>query len=227
VSFAKAAMWRAPHEKNSSGSAPTTQKVEPTAPAGVVRLSRGHVGIKLLAPDGLVKATPDVSPVGAYGHSYEDGVETIWKIAAPKSRIIEGIASTPTVNSHGYSLSSKGCLIRLPAPLLFSHGFINDERKQASRDHSEMKIGEIFYARKSTSQIFIKAHVFHNEAGDYAWKLIESGEARCFSGAAAGKSLRLSGVVAHHRFFAQWELSEVSVCPQGANPDCIVTAVRP
>lgn len=155
-----------------------------------------------------------------YDGTYKDGVETLFKVAAPTTRIIAGIASTPTVNSHGCSLSSRGCMVRLPTPLLFSHGFVGDTRNKASANVSDLQIGEIFYVRKSPESVFVKAHVWNTDAGNFAWQLIQSGEARCFSGAADQKSLRLRGVVDGHEFYDEWTLSEVSVCRKGANPDC-------
>ena len=123
-------------------------------------------------------------------------------------------------------MSSRGCMIRLPAPLLFAHGHVGDTRNKASSRNADMQIGEIFYFRKSAESIFIKAHVWNTEAGNHAWQLIQSGEARCFSGAADPKSMRLRGVVDGHSFYDAWDLSEVSVCRQGANPDCTFSVVR-
>jgi hypothetical protein len=164
--------------------------------------------------------------VPKYDHSYEDGVETISKALAPTSRIIEGIASTPTVNMHGYSLSSKGCMVRLPCPVLFGHGHVGKTREKASGDTAAMKIGEVFYVRKSAESILVRAQIDSSEAGNYAWQLIQSGEARCFSGAADNKTLRIRGVVDGHTFYDAWELLEVSVCRKGANPDCTFQVIE-
>jgi len=149
-----------------------------------------------------------------------NGEETLW-VAETSRRIIEGIASTPTPNSHGHSLSSKGCLIRLPVPLLAGHGFMRDTRKLAGPIH-KCRIGWVTWLRKSREQILVRACVDEGyEAADDAWKLIEAGALRAFSGAAVCNDLHLRGVVDGVRYFDQWTLEEVSVCRTGANPDCL------
>jgi len=50
--------------------------------------------------------------------------------------------------------------------------------------------------------------------------MIESGELRAFSGAAASDGFKLDGIVDHTKFYKTWRLSEVSICRKGANPDC-------
>ncbi|MBB4262665.1 hypothetical protein [Bradyrhizobium sp. CIR3A] len=148
-----------------------------------------------------------------FGSSHVNGVETIWmKNAAggrlTAKRMIHGIASTPTINSHKYSLLSRGMMVKLPVPLLSSH-----------KGHAT-PIGQVVLVRKKADQIYVQAVVFHNEAADYAWKLIEQGETRCFSGAAAPDGYRVQGVVDGVTFYDRWTLGEVSVCRKGANPDC-------
>lgn len=150
-----------------------------------------------------------------------NGEETLW-VAETSRRIIEGIASTPTPNSHGYALSSAGCCIRLPLPLLSSHGYFGDGRKMAGT-LEQCRIGWVVWARKSREQILVRACVDEGyEAADYAWKLIEAGELRAFSGAASRDSYKnLRGVADRVAFFDKWDLLEVSACRAGANPDCL------
>lgn len=155
-----------------------------------------------------------------------DGVETIW-FEKRGRRMIHGIASTPTVNSHGDSWASSGCEARFPIPLLFGHGLIEDKRGEggkrveASPDLEQLKIGEIVLVRKSEQGIYVIAVIDEGtHAGDDAWKLIESGKALCFSVGGESRSFRLRGVVDGHRYYDRWRLKEVSVCRKGANPDC-------
>lgn len=122
--------------------------------------------------------------------------------------MIQGIASTPTINSHKYSLSSGGCRARFPIPVLSGHA-------------KGPPIGEVVLVRIAERSVFVEAIIFEgNPAADHAWKLIESGETRCFSGAADQSSWRLAGEVDGVKFYDSWWLKEVSVCRTGANPDC-------
>jgi hypothetical protein len=149
-------------------------------------------------------------------------VQELFGYSANSERRIEGFASTSTVNSHGYSLNPRGCHISLPVPLWFSHArAANGQTRRVSSARGEsVAIGTVYYARTSTEGIWVKAIVDDSIAGDHAWRLIESGEVRCFSGAAAPSSLRVKGIVDGVTYYDAWTLSEVSVCPKGANPDC-------
>jgi hypothetical protein len=151
---------------------------------------------------------PAQSPARKFGHWHSGDMQCIWIEGAKSERMIDGIASTPTVNSHKYSLASAGCHIRLPVPLLSSH-----------KGHST-PIGEVVHVRKCPLQIYVRAIVHHGPAGDYAWEMIESGELRAFSGAAVQESWKLDGIVDGVSFYKNWTLREVSICREGANPDC-------
>ena len=148
------------------------------------------------------------------------GVETLW-VPETTGRIIEGIASTPTPNMHGYSLASDGCRVaQLPVPLLASHGFVGDSRKMAG-PIEKCRIGWVVFVRKSRDQVLVRACVDEGyEAADAAWKLIQQRTLRALSGAAVARSTHLRGVVEGVRYFDEWTLEEVSVCRSGANPDC-------
>ena len=124
------------------------------------------------------------------------------------SRMIHGIATTPTISSNGQSLLSEGMMVRLPVPVLFAHSKYGKG------------IGEVVYLRKSRSEIYVRAVINNNLAGDYAWSFIKSGEARCFSVAVQQNDYRLQAEVDDVKFFDRWTLKEVSVCREGANPDC-------
>ena len=163
-------------------------------------------------------ATPPVRKrVGPHFHAQRNrDSETLW-IELTGSRMIYGIASNPSVNSNGYSLSSKGCSVKFPIPLLSQHGHIGDTRN-APHKMSDSKIGEIVWLKKTADAIWVRAVIDHSLAGDHAWKLIRSGETRAFSTAAVESSIRLKGIVDGHRFFDRWLLKEVSVCRAGACP---------
>jgi hypothetical protein len=128
--------------------------------------------------------------------------------------MIRGIASTPRVNSHGYALLSRGMRARFPVPLLSQH-------KGAATP-----IGEVVLIRKRAEDIFVHAIVGESEAADYAWDLIERGETRAFSGAAASGA-GVQGVVDDKTFYDEWRLKEVSVCRTGANADCVFEIMAP
>lgn len=140
---------------------------------------------------------------GAEGH-LEKSAQAVFA-----GRLIHGIASSSTVNEHGYAMISHGMELDLPVPLLCDH-----------KGYST-PIGEIFYVRKSASRVYVRASVFDNEAGDLAWSLIKTGELRCFSGAAKARSLKLQGIVDDKKIYGEWRLHEVSMCRRGANPDSV------
>src|ERR1700750_2014349 len=77
--------------------------------------------------------------------SRRDGVEWLWMKGISSDRMIHGVASTPTVNSHKYSLASEGMQAQLPVPLLSSHS-----------KHIRSPVGQVFYLRKSAKEIYIR-----------------------------------------------------------------------
>lgn len=178
-----------------------------------------------LAPPVAAERTAPVERAGPRVRIHRaDGVETLW-IDHEGPRVIMGIASTPRISSHKHSLSSAGCQIRFPIPLLSSHGFVGDSRR-APWQPEQVKIGEVVWIQKSSRAVRVRAVLDDNEAADYAWKLIESGEVRAFSVAAVRGTARVQGVVEGAVFFDRWKLEEVSVCRRGANPDCQFSIYR-
>lgn len=181
--------------------------------------------VKLIRPGILWKPGPVAQPRTSWrlkdGSMYSDadGADTHWLEKTGK-RTIQGVASTGTVNSHKYSMDPRGCEIKFPIPLLFAHGqyTARTTKEIVEARAEEARIGEIVLVRRSSEQIFVRGVLDDTLAGDAAWKLILSGEARCFSG--AGKDMRLRGVVDGIRYYDCWKLYEVSVCRRGANPDC-------
>lgn len=152
----------------------------------------------------------------------DGGIETLW-IQRSGSRMIEGIASTPTI-SNQTSLSSMGCNIRFPIPLLSEHGRLAGSKGLPTRPE-KLRIGEIVWISKSRESIRIRAVLDDNsEPADYAWKLILNGETRCLS--VLAKNGHTAAIVDGAKFYDTWELGEVSVCRRGANPDCKFRIVR-
>jgi hypothetical protein len=139
----------------------------------------------------------------------QKGDQTIWSTGHKTKRMVHGLASTSTINTHKYSLDASKCRIEFPIPLLVSH------EKFGS-------VGEIVMARRSPREIYVVAALHDdNPASDYAWQLVQQGVLRAFSGSAEKGSATIAGCVLDVRFYSQWTLSEVSLCRQGANPDCV------
>ncbi|WP_095087803.1 hypothetical protein [Mesorhizobium sophorae] len=135
--------------------------------------------------------------------------------ARPGARMIHGLASSSSINTHGYSLIANGMDCELPVPLLSSHkGY-------------DAPIGEVFYVRRTQDRIYVRAQINDNESGDFAWEMIRSGELRCLSGAANNSTLRIQGIVEGKTFYGAWKLLEVSVCASGANPDAVFDIYQP
>ena len=145
------------------------------------------------------------------------GYERIELRGPSRRRHIRGIASTARVCDDKDSLGSSGCLLSLPLPLLFDHGFVG--KKAASTDIHRMRIGELVLLQKSAQMVLIEAVMDDSRAADHAWSLIESGECRCLS--ILSEDRDLSGVVDGIRFYDRWTLKEVSVCRSGKNPDAM------
>ena len=140
-------------------------------------------------------------------HSRKDGIETIWYPAKLRSpRMVHGVASTPMIDQHGQVFISKGCRIKMPVPVRSSHRFGN--------------IGEVVLARISDREVYVQATLYRNEAADYAWQLVNSGELGAFS--VGSEDARLQAVVDGVKLYDVWRLTEVSICRRGANPDCII-----
>ena len=147
----------------------------------------------------------------AFRNERVNGTETVWLEGRTGRRMICGIASTPTINAHKYSLSSEGCVARLPIPVLSQH------------EGDGKPIGEVVRLRKSRRHVYVEAIIFEgNVAADHAWRLIEAGELRALSGAMSNdpRTHRLQGIADGVSFYDQWMLKEVSICREGANPDC-------
>lgn len=193
-----------------------------TEPVKLVRLN-GAVLLIGKGPPASASIEPRKSEGGVW-HEYRDGIEKLW-IDKTGKRMIEGIASTGAMSSHKHSLNPRGCIARLPIPLLFGHGFKKDTRQYAFKTLESARIGEVVALQKSKEAVTVRAILDDSLAADAAWGLIESGKARCFSVAVLEGSDKMKGVVDGNLYFDQWELREVSVCFKGANPDCYFSIV--
>jgi len=142
-------------------------------------------------------------------HSLGDGYFEKQIDMPASDRLIHGVASSSAINEHKYSLIAGGMTATLPVPILSNH------------TGRECPIGEVFYVRRSGTKVYVRAALFDNDAADYAWSLIQCGDLRCFSGAAARDGLKIQGVVDGKTFYDEWRLREVSICRKGANPDSI------
>ncbi|MCA0393961.1 MAG: hypothetical protein LCH70_07570 [Proteobacteria bacterium] len=160
---------------------------------------------------------------GVWYEKAGDG-ETFW-LDATAERMIHGVVSTGTVNTHNYSLDPAGCEFKLPVPLLFRHAFKAGSRTCVTKNRDEAKIGSIVLIRRSKWQIYIQATIDKSLAGDAVWRFVVSGEARSMSGSAV--STRLRGVVDGVEYYDKWILDEGSITRKGANPDCWCEPYRP
>jgi hypothetical protein len=144
---------------------------------------------------------------------WDGGIEAVWIEVPHGSRMIHGIASTPTVSTNGNSRVMRGCRMpHLPIPLMFGHEGLKHRG-----------IGEVVFVQRSPSEIYVRAALFDNEAADYAWRLIESGEVRAFSVGPGDTKVKsyVQAEVDGVKFIEGWWLGEVSICRRGANPDCV------
>lgn len=159
-----------------------------------------------------IKAASSVSArAAADWHPLGDGYFEKQIDRPATDRLIHGLASSSAINSHNYSLVARGMTAILPVPILSKH----------TGDHTPL--GEVFFVRRSDNKIYIRGQIFHNDAADYLWALIQTGDLRCFSGAAAPDGLKLQGIADGKTFYGEWRLREVSVCRKGANPDARFT----
>jgi hypothetical protein len=190
----------------------------------LIQIPKGAVRLIGNSSTASTSIAPIKSKEGVW-HEFKDGVEKMW-IDKTGRRMIEGIASTGTLTSHGHSRNPKGCIVRLPVPLLFGHGFKKGTRERGYKNVQDARIGDVVMVCKSKTAITVRAVLDDSLAGDAAWELIESGEARCFSVDSINGKTTMKGIVNGHPYFDQWELKEVSVCFKGANPDCRFDIVK-
>jgi hypothetical protein len=135
------------------------------------------------------------------------GDHTIWSTGHKTARMLHGIATTPTVSVNNHSLSSVGCQVEFPIPLLCDHENIGS-------------IGEVVMLRRSPKEIYAVCSLHDDHlAADYGWSLFEQGILRGFSVAAMRGYSRIDAAVLETKFYGAWRLAEISLVKVGANPD--------
>lgn len=140
-------------------------------------------------------------------------------------RMIEGIASTPSIASNNISLSMAGAKFDMPIPLLSGHGREIGERKGLPHRPKEISIGEVVRIERSEGWIRIRAVLDDHEGARAAWRLIEQGATLTLSVLAGEQTTR--AVVDGVKYYSSWRMKEVSVVREPANPDCRCWIYRP
>jgi phage head maturation protease len=133
-------------------------------------------------------------------------------------RVVEGIASTATVDRAGDIVEPLGAEYDLPIPFLLDH------------DHREA-VGEVEYAEVTAKGIRFRARIKRiDEPGlakdlvDKAWHLLKNGLRRCVSigfQASEAEPLPSGG----YRF-KRWSWLELSAVSVPAQPDAVVTGLK-
>lgn len=130
-------------------------------------------------------------------------------------RTIEGIATTPSGNSHGYALDAAGVEYELPLPLCLAH----DTRR---------RLGWVVAASASSTAVRFTAKLakrgMYPEA-DETWARIVDGEmAGVSTGFESARDWRVDRVDVD-RVAGRWRWTELTVCPIGANQDAQIQRV--
>lgn len=138
-------------------------------------------------------------------------------------RIIEGIATTPSVDRVGDVVEPKGAEFKLPIPLLWQH-------------NPDQPIGEVFAAKVTSKGIEIKARIERSdEPGllkdllDFAWQCIKKRLVRGLSIGFQGKAReRIEDDEGHFTGirFMRWLWLELSAVTIPANQDASILAVK-
>ena len=141
------------------------------------------------------------------------------KEADEETRIISGIATTPTPDRMGDIVEPKGAVFKLPLPLLWQH----DSRKP---------VGQVIDAKVSEDGIAVRAQLARIEDPgalkdriDEAWQSMKAGLVRGFSiGFQAIESARIEGTWSEH--FLKWSWLELSLVTIPANAEATILAVK-
>jgi hypothetical protein len=107
------------------------------------------------------------SDTPAFQWRKDDDAEVLWSDHRT-ARQIHGCATSPAVTSNRQSLSSKGCHIRFPIPLL-------------CQLKSFGSVGQVTLVRKCADGIYIVGALDDTPAADHCWALIQQGVYRSFS----------------------------------------------
>lgn len=127
------------------------------------------------------------------------------------SRIIKGIASTPSVDRAGDIVEPLGCRWKLPVPLLANH------------DHARL-VGTLTKVHLSAAGVHIEARVAEGtQEADNAWTLIRQGVLNSMSIGFIGE--QSEPLANGGRRFSRWTLLELSLVGVPANPNAIISEV--
>lgn len=137
-----------------------------------------------------------------------------WKSVDDERRIIEGIASTPSVDRMGDVVEPTGAQYTLPIPFLWQHD-------------SHQPIGHVIAAKATKTGIKITAQIAKNVSAqiDEAWNLIKAGLVR-------GLSIGFRGLDTEQIpnswgvLFKTWEWLELSAVTIPANQDASISTVK-
>lgn len=131
-----------------------------------------------------------------------------------EQRIIEGIASTPTLDRQGDAVDPKGATFTLPLPLLWQH-------------RADQPIGQVISAIASLDGIAIRAQIAKGVAPfiDEAWALIKAGLVRGLSiGAIPTKTEPIKGTFFER--WLEWSWLELSAVTLPANADASIQTIK-
>lgn len=132
-----------------------------------------------------------------------------------EKRIIEGIASTPAIDSYNTILEPEGAQFKLPLPVLYQH-------------NSRQPIGHVIEAKSSKSGIHVRIQIAKTGiAGfiDEAWALIKNGLVRGLSVGFEPIEETFDKTFNGFRY-PKWRWLELSTVTIPANQDATMSAVR-
>lgn len=139
----------------------------------------------------------------------------VFKAVDDDQRIIEGVASAPTVDNDGDIFEPEGAEYKLPMPLLWMH-----------RD--DEPIGNVTSAKVSKSGITIRAQIAPQGVSaeiDRVWSLIKSGLARGLSIRGRLKEYaQIAGTGGLH--VTKWKWLELSVVTIAANQQASISLIK-
>lgn len=141
---------------------------------------------------------------------------SLWTVKAvdEDQRIIEGLASSPTVDHDGDVLEPDGAEFSMPMPLLFLH-------------RQDEPIGQVLSAKVSKDGIRIRAQIAKNVSPriDDAWNLIKGGLCRGLS--IGSRLVEFSRIQATGGLrVTKWKWLETSVVTIPANQQASITLVK-
>ena len=133
-------------------------------------------------------------------------------------RVIEGVATTPSVDRVGDIIEPMGAKFSLPMPLLLDHNL-------------QQSVGHVQFAKASKDSIAFRAKIeTDDEPGevkdllDKAWKLVRKGLRSCVS---IGFSIKDYEVMKQGGWrIKEWDWLELSLVTIPANADCTIDRIK-